>query len=208
MYSPSTNPLHRIVIAIAILISLAAVDARADKCPDSVKIDSVTYPVGDYWCEKAIPKADLPRRRDLVLLPQSLTFEDYQITVLPSTRDAFVKMAEVAKKDSIELLADSGFRSLTYQRKIIRDRMATGKSFREVLLSVAPPGYSEHHTGRALDLDPSEIAFASSKTYRWLKVNAAKFGFYETMPKIPDRDGFWEPWHWSWQGDRDTSAIK
>ncbi len=197
-----------IAVVIAITLVFATADAFAEPCPDSVKIDSVTYPVSDYWCGKAIPKVDLPRQRDLVLLPKSLSFDNYLIAVLPSTRDAFVKMAEAAKKDSVELIADSGFRSLSYQRKIIRDRMATGKTFREVLLSVAPPGYSEHHTGRALDLAPSEITFASSKIYRWLKLNASRFGFYETMPKRPDHDGFWEPWHWSWHGDRDTSAVK
>ena len=197
-----------IVIVTALMTALCVTDAVAGKCRDSVKIGAVKYPLNNFWCGKAIPKFDLAYHRGLVLIPQNLTLDDFQITVLPQTRKAFIKMAKAAKKDSVFLIADSGFRSRAFQRKIIRERMATGLAFREVILSVAPPGYSEHHTGRALDLAPSEIEFATSKTYRWLKQNAAKFGFYETMPRNPEGPAFWEPWHWSWQGDRLASAVK
>ncbi|HEX2897887.1 MAG TPA: D-alanyl-D-alanine carboxypeptidase family protein, partial [candidate division Zixibacteria bacterium] len=67
---------------------------------------------------------------------------------------------------------------------------------KKLITFVAPPGYSEHHTGRAVDFVPSEARFAYSKIYKWLKNNAAEFGFFETFPE--DTTGLvpWESWHW------------
>lgn len=46
----------------------------------------------------------------------------------------------------------------------------------------AEPGTSQHGWGRALDLDVDDRAVA------WLRENAWKYGFKETVPR--------EPWHW------------
>ena len=53
----------------------------------------------------------------------------------------------------------------------------------------APPGRSMHETGRAIDFDRSTTR--ATAVYRWLSVNAARFGFYN----LPS-----EPWHWSTNG--------
>ena len=143
------------------------------------------------------------RPSGLVPVPQELTFEDYRIYAPPEVRDAFGAMAAAAATDSISLQADSGFRSLGFQRRIMKRRLASGDSFDKVLLSVAPPGYSEHHTGRALDLCPSEANFAFTATYDWLRENAARFGFYETLPEDPAAPLTWESWHWTWSPPSD-----
>jgi D-alanyl-D-alanine carboxypeptidase len=117
-------------------------------------------------------------------------------------------MATAAHEDSVELIADSGWRSLSFQRQIIRKRMAAGDSFEEVLNSVAPPGYSEHHTGRALDLCPSEARFAFTETYRWLSEHGAEFGFHETLPKNPRAPLTWESWHWTYVPKASSSSVK
>ena len=66
----------------------------------------------------------------------------------------------------------------------------------------AAPGFSEHHSGRAIDIAtpgtrPLTVEFERSKAFAWLTANAAAFGF--TMPYGRGNTfGFeFEPWHWS-----------
>jgi D-alanyl-D-alanine carboxypeptidase len=169
-----------------------------EPCRDSVVIDSVAYPLTEQWCGRRLDQAELANRADLVPLPQRLTFQDYRIYVTAATHAAFVKMAAAAAKDTVDLTADSGFRSIGFQSRIIHNRLAAGDSFDHIIHMVAPPGYSQHHTGRALDLVPSEAAFAKTRAYSWLKKNADRFHFHETYPDSPDRRHPWEPWHWAY----------
>jgi len=196
-----------LIVLLPLLLSLVSI-AGADDCHETVMIDSVEYTVTDYWCGQMIDSSAIAKPEHLVKLPQELTFEDYRIYVLPQARDAFVKMAEAARKDSVELIVDSGFRSPAFQRRIINKRLASGDSFDEVLNSVAPPGYSEHHTGRAFDLCPSEARFAFTETYRWLKENASRYGFFETLPEDPNAPLTWESWHWTYRGESDSASVK
>ena len=41
---------------------------------------------------------------------------------------------------------------IDYQRQIWERKLAAGESVEQILRVSAPPGYSEHHTGRAIDL--------------------------------------------------------
>ena len=79
--------------------------------------------------------------------------------------------------------------------------MIAGEEYLKVINYVAPPGYSQHHSGLAVDFVPSEAMFAKTKEYLWLKNNAGNFGFYETYPE--DSTGLipWESWHWSFDSD-------
>lgn len=194
-----------LLFSLALFNSLAE---PANACDETVVIDSVEYRVSDYWCGQRIDSSAIARPEHLVKLPQELTFENYRIYVLPQARDAFVKMAKAAWKDSVELIVDSGFRSPAFQRRIIKKRLASGDSFDEVLNSVAPPGYSEHHTGRAFDLCPSEARFAFTETYRWLRENASRYSFFETLPEDPDAPLTWESWHWAYRGESDSASVK
>src|SRR5690606_23830586 len=51
----------------------------------------------------------------------------------------------------------------------------------------AVPGYSNHNSGHALDLNTS-----APGVYDWLAANGAYYGFERTVPS--------EPWHWEWWG--------
>lgn len=196
------------LLAVLTLFSVGLFWNQTYACDETVIIDSVEYHVTELWCGRALDSTAIAKPEQLVQLPQELTYEDYRIYVLPVTREAFVNMAAAALEDSVELIADSGWRSLSFQRRIIRNRMAAGDSFDKVLNSVAPPGYSEHHTGRALDLCPSEARFAFTETYIWLVAHAAEFGFYETLPKDPHAPLTWESWHWTYLPVTDSSSIK
>ena len=75
----------------------------------------------------------------------------------------------------------------------------------------APPGYSEHHTGYAVDfIDESrpethvEESFETTLAYQWLEKNAAFFNFEMSFPKDNDSNVSFEPWHWRYVGDQDS----
>ena len=191
------TPLVAIVFVIATLCASPAIYAD---CADSITIDSVRYPVGQQWCGRKLDSTRIAKPADLVQLPQELTYQDYRIYVRREVRDAFKAMAAAARKEGINLTADSGFRSKSFQLRLIKKRLSTGEKLPVILRSVAPPGYSEHHTGRALDLCPSDPGFAKTDTYTWLKANAARFGFIESLPKDNPSPLHWEPWHWYYSG--------
>ena len=66
----------------------------------------------------------------------------------------------------------------------------------------AAPGYSEHHTGRAVDLTtpgtpPLLEAFERTAAFAWLERHAARFGFVMTYPRNNPLGVIYEPWHWT-----------
>jgi D-alanyl-D-alanine carboxypeptidase len=116
---------------------------------------------------------------------------------------AWERMQHAARADGIALEPLSGFRSVNRQVEIIRRKLATGQPLTAILASVAAPGYSEHHTGRALDLStPGEPAleegFAQTPAYAWLREHAAKHGFDLSYPHDNPHGIVFEPWHWCW----------
>jgi D-alanyl-D-alanine carboxypeptidase len=111
-------------------------------------------------------------------------------------------MYEAAKEDGIELLLVSAFRSVDYQRSIFDRKLARGESIDEILRVNAAPGYSEHHTGRAVDIaargcPPLSEAFEGTDAFRWLTGNASRFGFEMSYPRDNPYGMVYEPWHWA-----------
>lgn len=166
-------------------------------CTETFTLLGDPHPVPARWCGQVIEPASLPSAVDLVRVPADFSFEGYRIYLAPRARDAFVRMAEQATRDGIRLRIDSGYRSRSYQASLLLRRIEEGQDLREVLRVIAPPGYSEHETGRAVDLVPSDPEFAREPTYEWLRRHAGSFGFRETYPLREGTDAPWEPWHWS-----------
>jgi zinc D-Ala-D-Ala carboxypeptidase len=125
------------------------------------------------------------------------------LRLTPRAAAAWKRMRAAAARDGIVLLPLSGFRSVARQRAIIREKLADGQRIANILRLVAAPGYSEHHTGRALDLgSPDDLAldedFARTAAFRWLRRHAAKFGFRLSYPRRNPHGIAYEPWHWCW----------
>jgi LAS superfamily LD-carboxypeptidase LdcB len=162
---------------------------------ETVTIDSQEHTVPDSWqgYKIAAPPLSSP---PLVQVPPEFVKDNGQIFLLPEARDAFQEMAESAKEDGIAMVIDSGYRSAWYQKKIYKRLMAKGKSFAEVARYVAPPGYSEHMLGLAVDFVPSNWRFADDPAYQWLKEHGNTFGFNESYPEISSDKRPWEPSHW------------
>ncbi|MBI5767621.1 MAG: M15 family metallopeptidase [Verrucomicrobia bacterium] len=125
------------------------------------------------------------------------------VRLTPAAARAWRRMRDAAAADGITLLPLSGFRSIARQTRLIRRNLAKGRPMDDLLRYIAAPGYSEHHTGRAIDIgDPTdttvEESFARTPAYRWLKKRAHEFGFVMTYPR-GNRHGIgYEPWHWCW----------
>lgn len=72
---------------------------------------------------------------------------------------------------------------------------------------VAPPGYSEHATGRSIDFGDRaapgcnvEPCFAGTAVGRWLASNAGRFGFAMSFPPGNGQGVAYEPWHFRYVG--------
>ncbi len=64
----------------------------------------------------------------------------------------------------------------------------------------AEPGTSIHGWGRAIDFEDGDGALTfDSAGYRWLKANAARFGFVHPAWAEPGQGGS-EAWHWEYAG--------
>jgi D-alanyl-D-alanine carboxypeptidase len=160
--------------------------------------------------EFGIPEELITRRHlvlceepaELVLAQVGAGGRDYLLT--PPTKAAWDAMRTAAALDGIPLAIVSAFRSLDRQCEIVRDKLAQGQSIDQVLTASAPPGYSEHHSGCAIDIGSSEAAaleeiFETTPSYRWLIRHAGRFGFSLSFPRGNQYGYIHEPWHWCYR---------
>lgn len=126
----------------------------------------------------------------------------------PDTAHAWWAMQGIAALDGIDLEVISGFRSLDRQTWLIAYRVYNGEDIADIATRIALPGYSEHHSGCAVDLvtpDQPTLSqdFAETEAYQWLRLHAGLFGFTESYPPGNDQGIIAEPWHWYYR-DCDT----
>ncbi|HTH47913.1 MAG TPA: M15 family metallopeptidase, partial [Candidatus Limnocylindria bacterium] len=124
-----------------------------------------------------------------------------ELKLAPATAAAWAALSATAGRDGVTLLLISGFRSVEHQRQIVERKLAEGKSLAEILRVNAAPGYSEHHTGRAVDIGtpgcpPLTEAFEETAAFAWLARRAAGFGFRLSYPRDNPHGVIYEPWHW------------
>ena len=122
-------------------------------------------------------------------------------TLEPATLSGWHAMQAAAGEDDVRLLLVSGFRSYTYQAGLIRNKLNAGQTIDEILKVNAAPGYSQHHTGRAIDIatpgnKPLQEEFENSPAFAWLSEHAARFGFTLSYPRDNSEGVIYEPWHW------------
>lgn len=112
-------------------------------------------------------------------------------------------MQAAAKRDGVSLLAVSGFRSVRRQQEIIKKKLEAGQLLADILKVNAAPGFSQHHTGFALDLaddssdEPLTEKFELVPAFLWLSKYADRFGFSLQYPRENIYGFVYEPWHWA-----------
>lgn len=127
---------------------------------------------------------------------------------------AFLKMASAARIEGVGIVPISGFRPIAYQKNLFARAVKRYGSEQKAARWVAPPGYSEHATGWALDLgDEShratdiEQTFKSTPAFRWLSSHAQRFGFELSFPLNNPQGVNHEPWHWRFIGTDEARAT-
>ncbi len=153
---------------------------------------------GDYGGERDLPQFD--EASDLVEVGPNLVGRMQRLT--PAAAANWQQMVEAAAGDGVRLLIVSGYRSYEYQAELIRKKISSGLTIEEILTVSAAPGYSQHHSGGAIDIAtpgsrPLTEEFETSDAFRWLTEHAAGFGFLMTYPRDNDYGFVFEPWHWS-----------
>ena len=124
--------------------------------------------------------------------------------LIPQAALAWWDMKRAAGEDGIVIEIVSAFRSLERQADIIRAKLAKDMAIDAILALSAPPGYSEHHTGRAVDIntpgcEATEEPFELTDAFRWLVRHADRFGFTLSYPRGNAHGFIYEPWHWCYQ---------
>jgi D-alanyl-D-alanine carboxypeptidase len=168
------------------------------ECPDRVKaiLAALEIPL------KSIAARSLvfhPDATDLVVAETGDNGKEHLL--VPSAASAWRALKTSALADGIGISIVSAFRSIERQAEIVRTKMEKGLSLEDILCVSAPPGYSEHHSGRAVDVTtdgvrPLEREFEHTNAFRWLSTNAGRFGFVLSFPPN-NRYGYaYEPWHW------------
>ena len=145
---------------------------------------------------------------------EKLVLIEPHIEVHMDMRDSLLKMREEAKKDGIYLVFLSGFRSINLQNDIFYSlKSIRNQEAAERARVSAPPGYSEHSTGFAIDIGDAtqretdfETDFENTDAFRWLKKNAAKFHFKLSFNK-DNKYIDYEPWHWRYEGSIEALKV-
>jgi D-alanyl-D-alanine carboxypeptidase len=111
------------------------------------------------------------------------------------------KLNEAAKNDQISLMIVSGFRSFDYQVNLILRKLERGIAIDDILKVNAPPGFSQHHAGIAVDIATKGQAplieeFENTIAFEWLKNNANSYNFHMPYKKNNIYGFVYEPWHW------------
>ncbi|MBQ8892651.1 MAG: M15 family metallopeptidase [Bacilli bacterium] len=116
---------------------------------------------------------------------------------------AFIKMAKDAEIDGYNIRAISTYRTIEYQENLYNNYVKSDGIEKADTYS-ARPGYSEHHTGLAIDVDNRVLSynnFENTKEFTWMMENAYKYGFILRYPKDSTITGYiYEPWHFRYVG--------
>lgn len=138
----------------------------------------------------------------LVVAERNASGREFELT--PAAAAAWQAMRDAAAADGVTLQLVSAFRSIARQHEIVAAKLARGQSLDAILQVSAAPGFSEHHTGRAVDIgtpdSPAlEEAFEQTPAFAWLQANAARFGFVLSFPRGNACGYLYEPWHWCYR---------
>jgi|SRR5919199_3696884 D-alanyl-D-alanine carboxypeptidase len=132
----------------------------------------------------------------------------------PEAALALMKLIYTAREEGIWIIPVSGFRSVAAQEKLFKAQVQRRGSPEAAAKLSAPPGYSEHQTGYALDLADGHFPkqditynFAKTDAFRWLSIHAKEFSFELSFPENNPQGVSYEPWHWRFVGSPEAQSI-
>jgi D-alanyl-D-alanine carboxypeptidase len=120
---------------------------------------------------------------------------------------ALEAMFEASERDGAAMMLSSGYRSYSYQVSLYGGYVQKNGQAEADKVS-ARPGYSEHQTGLAADVEPAdqqcdvEVCFADLPAGKWVAAHAWEYGFILRYPadKTAVTGYSYEPWHLRYVG--------
>ncbi|MEM7141821.1 MAG: D-alanyl-D-alanine carboxypeptidase family protein [Actinomycetota bacterium] len=125
--------------------------------------------------------------------------------------EAWERLQARARASGLSIVLTSAHRDLRDQRSLFRERLGSRSSdaaIEAVLRIAAPPGYSKHHSGYAIDVGQvgtDRAGFGNTAAYAWLSADdfaqARAHGFVPSYPEGgADMGPDPEPWEFVWVG--------
>jgi len=191
------NRLMGVVLSVVVLGSETTV--RAGPCEDLVETSRREFGLSKDSVGPSGGLASCQAPVDLVSIGTDFFGRDQRLRL--ATAGALRLMIDAAKDAGVNLYILSAYRSVQDQAIIIQRKRNSGATDDDIVTSVALPGYSEHHTGQAVDLHtagaaPLSLEFATTPAFDWLVKHADKFGFRLTYSQNNHTGIRFEPWHW------------
>jgi len=208
--NPNSTLLKKLLIFSPFLFFIFSVSAlRLIKNIEIGSFDNLNFQAQinhDHRILGHLPYAEISKEKLVLIEPN--------IQVHMDMRDSLLKMREEAKKDGIYLVFLSGYRSINLQNDIFYSlKSIRNQEAAERARVSAPPGYSEHSTGFAIDIGDAtqretdfETDFENTDAFRWLIKNAAKFHFKLSFNK-DNKYIDYEPWHWRYEGSIEALKV-
>ena len=132
----------------------------------------------------------------------------------PDAAKALKKMISAARDDRIWIVPISAFRSLERQKKLFEKAITRRGSEEQAARFSAPPSFSEHHTGYAVDLGDGHSPnldfstdFSKTPAFIWLNQHATDFGFEMSFPPDNSQGISYEPWHWRYIESQEANEV-
>ena len=120
--------------------------------------------------------------------------------------DAYVELYQAAKADGMNLLVTTSYRNYNFQSTLYWNYVNTDGQANADTYS-ARPGYSEHHSGLAVDLSTPSLTnafteFIYTDEYQWMKENSYKYGFIQRYTDENQYITGYQPeaWHFRYVG--------
>ena len=115
----------------------------------------------------------------------SSEYSSKSLKLVNYAKEAFEEMARAAKAENYTIRAMSSYRDYAYQNTLYNN-YAKRDGYESADTYSARPGYSEHQTGLAVDIDNAKeyfTNFENTKEFTWMQNNAYKYGFILRFPK-------------------------
>lgn len=118
--------------------------------------------------------------------------------------DAFISLADDAKKEGYTILIVSSYRTYQDQEDVWKDYKASFGT-KKADAYAARAGSSEHETGLAIDVadyNDKNDKFEATESFKWMQTNAHKYGYILRYPKGKENiTGYsYEAWHYRYVG--------
>lgn len=145
------------------------------------------------------------------LEPIDIAYARSGMQLVREAKEAFKTLSEDAKKEGMNIIAMSSYRSYDYQVNLYNNYVATdGKEAADTYSARA--GYSEHQTGLAVDVYNKVLPYTSfeeTEEFNWMQENAYKYGFILRFPKDKvNITGYqYESWHYRYVGKEAAKYI-